>query len=213
VIRLIIVDDHQLVREGLASLLRSAREITVVGLAGGGAEGVDLILKLKPDVVLLDLSMPDFDGLDVLHRLRTSGSPARVIILTTFDDDAAMLQAAAIGGAGFLLKDLSRDDLESAIRSVHHGAKVFRPTVNETIRTAIRSRRPDPNRSQMIPPLTDRELAVLRLMGGGLSNKEIAAALELAEGTVKNHVSAVLAKFGVMDRTRAVLKGLERRIL
>jgi DNA-binding NarL/FixJ family response regulator len=213
VIRLVIVDDHQLVRDGLASLLRSARDITVVGVAGSGVEGVELTLRLKPDVVLLDLSMPDLDGLGVLHRLRESNSAARVIILTTFDDDTAMLEVAAIGASGFLLKDLSRDDLEAAIRSVHQGAKVFRPTVNDAIRTAIRLRRPYSDRSRAILPLTERELSVLRLMGGGLSNKEIAVALELAEGTVKNHVSAILDKFGVVDRTRAVLKALERRIL
>jgi DNA-binding NarL/FixJ family response regulator len=213
VIRVVIVDDHQLVREGLASLLRSARDIVVVGLAGSGAEGAALVLKLAPDVVLLDLSMPEVDGLGVLERLRKAGSAARAIILTTFDDDTAMLRAAVMGAAGFLLKDLPREELEDAIRSVHGGAKVFRPTMSSAIRETPRLRRPDADRGQAIAPLTERELAVLRLMAGGLSNKEVAIALHLAEGTVKNHVSAILDKFGVTDRTRAVLKAIERRML
>ena len=212
-IRLVIVDDHQLVREGLEALLASAPDIAVVGTAGGGVEGVDLVEHLRPDDVLLDLSMPDLDGLGVLVQLNERRIQARAIVLTTFDDDLALLKATGLGAAGFLLKDLSRAELESAIRSVHGGERVFRPTVGGAVRAAFRVRRPDMDRSRPIEPLTPRERDVLRLMAGGLSNKEIAAALDLSEGTVKNHVSVVLAKFGVTDRTRAVLKALERQVL
>jgi DNA-binding NarL/FixJ family response regulator len=213
VTRIAIVDDHQLVREGLASLLRSVEDFDVVGLAAGGVDGVRLVLEAAPDVVLLDLSMPDLDGLGVLMKLRAAQSSSRCLLLTTFDDDMAMLKATALGAAGFLLKDLSRDELVAAIRAVQAGGKVFRPTVTTTLRTVLRSRKPDVDRSHEIAPLTAREIDVLRLMAGGLGNKEIAFALGLSEGTVKNHVSVILDKFCAPDRTRAVLKAIERGLV
>ncbi|MBL9121705.1 MAG: response regulator transcription factor [Phycisphaerae bacterium] len=209
-IRIVIVDDHQLVREGLAALIGSMKDLRVVGLSGDGAGGAAMILREAPDVALLDLSMPGTDGLGVLLRLRDGGSRTRVIILTTFDDDMAMLKASTLGAFGFLLKDLPREELESAIRAVHIGERVFRPTVTSTIREVLKPRRPDADRGQAIAPLTGREQEVLRLMAGGLGNKEIAFALGLSEGTVKNHVSVILDKFCAPDRTRAVLKAIER---
>jgi DNA-binding NarL/FixJ family response regulator len=209
-IRVAIVDDHQLVREGLAALVASMPGISVVGQAGDGATGVELLASALPDVALVDLSMPVKDGLGVLLGLRERGVTTRVIILTTFDDDMAMLKATSLGACGFLLKDLSRGDLEAAIRAVHGGERVFRPTVTSTIRNVVRPKRRDTDRGEAIPPLTGREQEVLRLMAGGLGNKEIAFALGLSEGTVKNHVSVILDKFCAPDRTRAVLKAIER---
>lgn len=209
-IRIAIIDDHQLVREGLAALVSSMPGVQVVGQAGDGAAGVDLLDRLRPDVALVDLSMPVKDGLGVLLGLRERGVTTKVIILTTFDDDMAMLKATSLGACGFLLKDLARGDLETAIRAVHAGERVFRPTVTSTIRNVVRPRRRDADRGEAIPPLTGREQEVLRLMAGGLGNKEIAFALGLSEGTVKNHVSVILDKFSAPDRTRAVLKAIER---
>lgn len=212
-IRVVVVDDHQLVREGLASLVAAGPDVAVVGLAANGTEGVALVVREKPDVVLLDLSMPELDGLGVLLRLRELGVAAKAIILTTFDDDMAMLKATSLGACGFLLKDVPRDELMSAIRAVHRGERVFRPTITSTIRAVLRPKRADADRSESIAELTPRETEVLRLMAGGLSNKEIAFALKLSEGTVKNHVSVILDKFCAPDRTRAVLKAIERGLV
>lgn len=212
-IRIVIVDDHQLVREGLASLVSASPEFQVVGLAANGVEAVVLIARERPDVVLLDLSMPELDGLGVLLRLRELGIAAKVIILTTFDDDMAMLKATSLGASGFLLKDVPREQLDAAIRAVHHGERVFRPTVTSAIRAVLRPKRPDADRAETIASLTARETEVLGLMAGGLSNKEIAFALHLSEGTVKNHVSVILDKFAAPDRTRAVLKAIERGMI
>jgi len=212
-IRVVVVDDHQLVREGLASLVASMPGICVVGEAGDGLAGVELIERERPDVALVDLSMPRLDGLGLLSRLRGAEVPTKVVLVTTFDDDTAMLSATALGACGFLLKDLGRADLEAAIRAVHTGARVFRPTVTSTIRNVIRPRRRDSDRNEPVPALTSRELEVLRLLAGGLGNKQIAYALHLSEGTVKNHVSVLLDKLQAPDRTRAVLKAIERGLV
>lgn len=212
-IKVAIVDDHQLVRQGLAALVGSMPGIVVAGEAGDGAAGVELIRSVDPDVALVDLSMPVLDGLGVLSRLRQSGARAKVVLVTTFDDEQAMLKATALGAHGFLLKDLGRGDLEAAIKAVHAGERVFRPTVTSTIRDIVRPRRRDADRSAPVPALTGRELEVLRLLAGGLGNKQIAYALGLSEGTVKNHVSVILDKLHAADRTRAVLKAIERGLV
>ncbi|MEY2805746.1 MAG: hypothetical protein RIR65_163 [Planctomycetota bacterium] len=212
-IKVAIVDDHQLVRQGLAALVGSMPGIVVAVEAGDGAAGVELIRSVDPDVALVDLSMPVLDGLGVLSRLRQSGARAKVVLVTTFDDEQAMLKATALGAHGFLLKDLGRGDLEAAIKAVHAGERVFRPTVTSTIRDIVRPRRRDADRSAPVPALTGRELEVLRLLAGGLGNKQIAYALGLSEGTVKNHVSVILDKLHAADRTRAVLKAIERGLV
>jgi DNA-binding NarL/FixJ family response regulator len=212
-IKVAIVDDHQLVRQGLAALVGSMPGIVVVGEAGDGAAGVELIRSVDPDVALVDLSMPVLDGLGVLSRLRQSATRTKVLLVTTFDDEQAMLKATALGAHGFLLKDLGRGDLEAAIKAVHAGERVFRPTVTSTIRDIVRPRRRDADRGAPVPALTGRELEVLRLLAGGLGNKQIAYALGLSEGTVKNHVSVILDKLHAADRTRAVLKAIERGLV
>ena len=223
-IRVGVVDDHALVREGLCALLRHASDIEVVLEASDGAEALARVAREKPDVLLLDLRMPGMDGLETLRRLRQRGDETKVLVLTTFDDDAALLQAAGLGARGYLLKDVSLDILLSAIREVAAGGSAVRPAITSRIIDALRLREP-PGGSPSTAPrtsaekgraallFTNREIEVLRLMAGGLSNKEIARALTLAEGTVKNHVSIILSKLGVRDRTRAVLKAVEEGVV
>lgn len=213
-IRVVIADDHRLVREGLAALLSVDEELAVAALVGDGTAALEAVEEHSPDVVLLDLNMPILGGLGVLMALRDRAFETRAMILTTFDDSEAMLQAAALGAAGFMLKDLRGEELRRAVREVAAGGRVFLPTVSDTVReasTALSS--PASDRSMPISDLTEREVEVLRLVAGGLANKQVAAALELSEGTVKNHVSSILLKLDVADRTRAVLKALERGLL
>lgn len=208
-IRLLIVDDHRLVREGFAALLASTASVDVVATAGDGAQALQLLDELDVDVMLLDLRMPGVDGHEVLRRLQEQGRQLpRVIVLTTFDDDAALLLAARRGARGFLLKDASLAELVEAITDVHQGRLAIRPAVGDRVRAAL-SGRNHGAADAAAPSLTPRESDVLRLMAAGLTNREIADGLGLAEGTVKNHVSVVLGKLAAGDRTRAVLRAIE----
>lgn len=208
-IRVFLVDDQTLVRQGLGSLLAMLPGIEVVGEAEGGRAAVERIPGLDPDVVLLDLRMPDLDGIGVLEALAEAGALPPTLILTTFDEDSALLAAVRRGARGFLLKDVSLERLEEAIRTLAAGDTLIQPTLTERIvRAALAC--PTPFEALDPPdPLTPREVDVLRFLAGGYSNREIAEALAVAEGTVKNHVSSILSKLGVRDRTQAVLKGLE----
>ncbi|MEM9064968.1 MAG: response regulator transcription factor [Planctomycetota bacterium] len=213
-IRVIIADDHQLVREGLAALLATAEDIEVAALASDGVEALEHCATHRPSVLLLDLHMPVLDALGVLTRLRREPEPPGVLVLTTFDDTDAMLKAIGLGALGFLLKDLSREELTHAVRSIANGERVFMPTLSSTVRDAAEQLQGvETDRAAPVADLTSRELEILRLIAGGLANKQIASALGLSEGTVKNYVSAVLMKLGVNDRTRAVMKALERGLL
>lgn len=207
-IRVFIADDQILVRQGLRALLDLEPEIEFAGEAGDGAEAIARIPEARADVVLLDVRMPEKSGIDVLRALQAADTLPPTLVLTTFDDAEAVLEAIRAGARGFLLKDIAFEQLISAIRSVASGATVFQPAITHrlTQRTRVRS-------DASLEPLTARELEVVRLMAGGYSNSEIAHALGTAEGTVKNHVSNVLAKLGVRDRTRAVLKALEAGLL
>lgn len=208
-IRVCVVDDQTLVRQGIRTLLGLIPDLEVVAEADGGHAALALIPDVKPDVVLLDLRMPDKDGLDVLRELRRLGSLPPTIILTTFDEDALFLEAIRAGAKGFLLKDVSLERLTEAIRTVAAGGTLIQPAVTERIlRAALETGCQFPSLDPP-DPLTDREVEILRLMTGGYNNREIADALGVAEGTVKNHISSILSKLGVRDRTRAVLKGLE----
>lgn len=211
--RVLIVDDQTLVRQGIRSLLELAEGITVVGEAADGIEALDRIDALSPDVVLLDLRMPRLDGLGVLEALRTHAAPPPCLILTTFDDDAALLTALAAGAQGYLLKDVTLQQLTEAIAALASGRTMITPAVTERVMRGLRGLGGVPTNGPAPDPLTERETEVLRLMAGGYSNKEIAVALDVAEGTVKNHVSSVLSKLGVRDRTRAVLKALDLGLL
>lgn len=209
-IRVVLVDDQTLVRRGICSLLGLAGDITIVAEASDGEEGMAAIRRERPDVVLLDVRMPGKNGLDVLRDLQGAGALPPTILLTTFDDDEVLLEAVKAGARGYLLKDVSLERLTDAIRSVAGGGTVIRPALTERVLRGLEHVRRDFDALDPPDPLTKREVEVLRLMAGGYSNREIADALGTAEGTVKNQASSILSKLGVRDRTRAVLKALER---
>jgi len=212
VIRVCIVEDQTLVRQGLVRLLSLASDIEVVGEAADGDEARNVIRRTAPDVVLLDVRMPRASGLDLLEYLQRQPSSPPCILLTTFDDDDAVLRGIRLGARGYLLKDVTLQAVTEAIHKVFAGETLFSPAL--TVRL-IRELNPTSKRAEVRPEesLTDREAEILRLMTGGYSNREIAEALDLSEGTVKNHVSNILSKLGVRDRTRAVLKAIQQGYL
>jgi DNA-binding NarL/FixJ family response regulator len=214
-IRVIVVDDQTLVRQGIRSLLDLTEDIQVVGEADDGMSALAAIEEHAPDVVLLDLRMPRHDGIWTLTALREwAGDVPPVLVLTTFDNDDLVLDAMRAGAGGYLLKDVTLERLTRAIRVLAGGGTLISPSITDRLLRAVR-RRPSPDESGLpaIQRLTERELEVLRLVAEGYSNREIAGALFLAEGTVKNHVSAVLLKLGARDRTNAVLRALHADIL
>lgn len=208
-IRVVLVDDQTLVRRGIRSLLELAGDISIVAEAGDGDEALTVIRRARPDAVLLDVRMPRRTGVEVLRELHGSGELPPTILLTTFDDDEVLLEGVKAGARGYLLKDVSLEQLTDAIRTVAGGGTLIRPAVTERVLRGLEHVRRDFESLSPPDPLTRRELEILRLMAGGYSNREIADALGTAEGTVKNHASSILSKLGVRDRTRAVLKALE----
>lgn len=212
-IRVCVVDDQTLVRQGICTLLGLVEGIEVVGEAEDGQQALGVVPRTKPDVVLLDLRMPVKDGLEVLEELKALGALPPTIILTTFDDDALVLAGLRAGARGFLLKDVSLERLAQAIRTVASGGTMVQPGLTDRILRA--GLQPGWTFPSLDPhdPLTPRETEVLRLMAGGYTNREIADALSTAEGTVKNQISSILSKLGVRDRTQAVLKGIEERLV
>jgi DNA-binding NarL/FixJ family response regulator len=209
VIRIVLVDDQTLVRQGIRSLLQLSGDIEIAAEASDGDEGLAAIRRERPDVVLLDVRMPRKGGIDVLRELQAAGDAPPTILLTTFDDDEVLLEAVKAGARGYLLKDVSLEQLTGAVRTVAEGGTVIRPAVTERVLRGLEHVRRDFDALSPPDPLTKREVEILRLMAGGYSNREIADALGTAEGTVKNHASSILSKLGVRDRTRAVLKALE----
>jgi len=212
-IRVAIVENETLVREGLRRVLELDEGISVAGEARDGVEALQLLPRIRPDVALLDVRMPRLDGVAVLTELAQKGVPVRCIVLTTFDDAEAFLAAVRAGARGYLLKDASPDELGQAIRAVAAGETWFKPAVSEAVLRGLSSIAPDGPREGVAADLTARELEVLRLLAGGYSNREIGAALGVAERTVKNHVASILGKLWVRDRTRAVLKALSLGLL
>jgi len=208
VIRVAVVEDQALVREGIQRLLALEPEIAVVASAEDGEQALEVVAAASPDVVLLDMRLPGMSGLDVIRRLAERGKLPPTIILTTFDDDDIVLEGVRAGARGYLLKDVSLAELVEAIRVVAAGGTVIRPLVSERVLRGLEAMPADFPRLEPPDALTERELEVLRLMTGGYSNREIARALRVAEGTVKNHVSSILSKLGVRDRTRAVLQAV-----
>ncbi len=207
-IRVFLVEDQTLVREGIRSLLALDGGILVAGEAADGLEAIGAIPAAGVDVVLLDMRLPGASGLEVLRRLSAAGRLPPTIILTTFDDDELLLEGLHSGAKGYLLKDVSLAELVRAIRAVAAGGTAVQPIATERVVRGLESTEASFPRLDPADPLTDRELEVLRLMTGGYSNREIARALHLVEGTVKNHVSSILSKLGVRDRTRAVLQAV-----
>jgi DNA-binding NarL/FixJ family response regulator len=208
-IKVMLVDDQNLVRKGVRSLLELADDIEVIAEAADGAEAIRTIPEVNPDVVLLDMRMPGLSGLDVLRELGSNQALPPTIILTTFDDDELVLSGIQSGARGYLLKDVALADLVNAIKTVAEGGSIVKPAVTQRLLKGLEKLHNDFSSLDQPDPLTDRETEILRLMAGGYSNKEIANSLGVAEGTVKNHVSNILSKMGVRDRTRAVLKAFE----
>ncbi|MDQ2870184.1 MAG: response regulator transcription factor [Acidobacteriota bacterium] len=207
--RVCLVDDQTLVREGIRSLLGLADGIEVVAEAGDGTSAVAAIEAARPDLVLLDLRMPGLSGIQVLEALSERRSLPPTIVLTTFDDEELVVEAFRAGARGFLLKDVSLEGLVRAIHTVMDGGTVVAPVLGADTARGAKSVGSDFPRLEPPDPLTAREIEVLRLMARGESNREIARALFVAEGTVKNHVSSILSKLGVRDRTRAVLQAIK----
>jgi DNA-binding NarL/FixJ family response regulator len=207
-VRVLLADDQALFREALATLLGARPEVQVVGEAGNGAEALDRAAALGPDVVLMDLHMPVLDGVAATRRLRAEQPGVRVLALTTFDDDEDVFAALRAGAVGYLLKDVSSERLVEALVAARRGESVLQPSVAAKVvaQFARLSEDPRPRPQPLVVPLSDRELDVVRLLAGGRSNREIAQELYLAEGTVKNHVTNVLAKLGARDRTQAALR-------
>jgi DNA-binding NarL/FixJ family response regulator len=208
-VRVLLVDDQSLFREALAVLLSVHTDIEVVGEAGNGEEALRRAADRAPDVVLMDLRMPVLDGIAATRRLRVEHPTARVIALTTFDDDEDVFAALRAGAVGYLLKDVSSQRLVEAIHAAARDESVLHPSVAAKVVARFARLADDeapPRPQPLTVPLSDRELAVVRLLAEGHSNREIAAALFLAEGTVKNHVTNVLGKLGARDRTQAALR-------
>lgn len=214
-IRVIIVDDQTLVRQGIRSLVELGDDIEVVAEADGGVAGLAAVHEHLPDVVLLDLRMPERDGVWVLEQLRESELEIPVLVLTTFDDEELMLRALRAGARGYLLKDVTLDQLLAGVRSLAGGGTLIQPAITDRLLRAIRRGDAPPLADEGLPlePLTERELDVLRLMAAGFTNKQVAQSMHLAEGTVKNYVSTVLLKLNSRDRTNAVLRALHHGIL
>ncbi|MFI2762391.1 response regulator [Streptomyces echinatus] len=200
-IRVLLVDDHQVVRRGLRTFLEVQDDIEVVGEAADGAEGVDRAEELRPDIVLMDVKMPGLDGIGALRRLRELGNPARVLIVTSFTEQRTVVPALRAGAAGYVYKDVDPDALAGAIRSVHAGHILLQPEVADALLSQEEANGVHGRGSS----LTEREREVLGLIADGRSNREIARALVLSEKTVKTHVSNILMKLDLADRTQAAL--------
>jgi len=203
-IRVLIVDDHEIVREGLQTLLSEEADFEIVGMTGNGAEAVTLAEARKPDVIVMDLVMPGLDGIEATRRIVASNPEARVLVLTTFADDQRVREAIQAGATGYLLKDVLKPDLLRALRDAAIGRPSLHPEVQQQLMRAIAGKTSAPQ-APAHAALTEREVGILRLIAEGRSNKEIAAALYLTEGTIKGYVSTIFDKLGVEDRTQAAL--------
>jgi len=212
-IRVLIVDDHEIVREGLQTLLAEEADFEVVGVAGDGAMAVALAEATKPDVVIMDLVMPGLNGIEATRRILGNNPEARVLVLTTFADDQRVREAIQAGAIGYLLKDVLKADLLRALRDAAVGRPSLHPEVQQYLMREVAGK-PSVSQEQAPPhaSLTEREVGILRLIAEGRSNKEIAAALFLTEGTIKGYVSTIFDKLGVEDRTQAALYAVKHRL-
>jgi DNA-binding NarL/FixJ family response regulator len=209
-IRLLIADDHPVVRDGLSNMFARDPEFEVLGEAADGSEAVRLAQALRPDVILMDLRMPRMDGLTAITELARRGIPARVLVLTTYDTDSHVLPAIEAGATGYLLKDAPRDDLLRAVRAAAHGEAVLSPSVAARLMSQFRSPGPE---APAPGPLSQRELEVLELVAAGSTNREAAARLFISEATIKSHLLNIYGKLGVSDRAAAVGEAYNRGLL
>ncbi len=209
-IRILIADDHPVVREGLFAMLSRQSDFEVVGEARDGVEAVNKAKELSPEVVLMDLRMPELDGVDAMNQIKSAKPNTKFIILTTYSDDDYIFRGIEAGARGYLLKDAPREELFKAIRAVHRGESLIQPVVASKIldRLTELSRRAPSGEE-----LSERELEVLRLMAKGAANKEIGVELSIAQSTVKTHISTIFQKLGVNDRTEAVTEALKKGII
>jgi DNA-binding NarL/FixJ family response regulator len=209
-IRILIVDDHPVVREGIASMLKKETDFKVVGEASNGLEAVEKARELSPDVVLMDLRMPEMDGVEAISRIKTEKPEIKFIILTTYSDDEYIFKGIAAGARAYLLKDAPRDELFKAIRMVSRGESLIQPVVASRVldKLAELSRKTPAGDT-----LSDREIEVLRLMAGGESNKDIAGHLSITQSTVKTHITSIFQKLNVTTRTEAVTNALKKGII
>lgn len=213
-IRLLLVDDQALFREGLRTLLSVYEDLDVLGEADNGQEAVDLALKLRPDVVLMDLRMPVLDGVAATRLLLREMPGVKVIVLTTFDDDEHVFDGLRAGAVGYLLKDVPSARLVEAIRAAVQGQSFLQPSVAAKVVAEFNRLSVQPPPVQpLVEPLSEREIEILSLIASGASNKEIAGMLFITEGTVKNHVTNILGKLDVRDRTQAALKAKELKLI
>ena len=212
-IRVLLADDQELVRSGFRLILELADGIEVVGEAGDGRDAVRLAKELEPDVVLMDVRMPELDGIEATRRLRQAGVDARVLVLTTFDLDDYVYAAMRAGASGFLLKDAPREQLVTAVRTVARGEALLAPAVTRRLIERFVERPAPLEAAPALAELSARELEVLRLVAPGLSNAEIAGELIIGEATVKTHVARVLRKLGLRDRVQAVVLAYESGIV
>lgn len=202
VIRILTVDDHQLLREGIAAVLETQEDMILIGQAGNGHEAIESFRRLRPDVTLMDLRMPDMSGIEAISAIRREFANARIIVLTTYAGDAQAAAALKAGAAGYLLKNLVRKELIETIRAVHAGKRRVPPEIATEIAEHVAD-----------DALSAREIEVLRRVAAGKSNKLIAAELDISEGTVKTHMKSILPKLDASDRTHAVMIALKRGIL
>jgi DNA-binding NarL/FixJ family response regulator len=212
VIRILLADDQELVREGLRMMLEAAPDFVVVGEAGNGREVLAQTPTLDPDVVVMDIRMPELDGIETTARLARAGARARVLVLTTFDLDEYVYRALRAGAAGFMLKDATREHLVAAVRTVTAGETILAPAITRRLIEDY-CRRPAPDGAASASTLSARELEVVRALASGKSNSEIAAQLFLGEATVKSHIARVLAKLGLRDRVQVVIYAYENGLV
>jgi two-component system NarL family response regulator len=201
-IRIMVIDDQAVVRQGFVSLIKTVPDMEIVGEGSNGQEALDLFRQLQPDITLMDLRMPELSGAEAIKQIRVEFPAARIIVLTTFDGDEDIYRAVQAGAQGYLLKDMFFEELEAAIRKVHAGARLIPGSVAERLAARMSS-----------SELTGRELEVLRHIVDGKSNKEIGNTLNISEATVKSHINNILSKLGVSDRTQAATTALQRGIV
>ena len=209
-IKILIADDHPVVREGLSAMLRKEQDIQVVGEAENGAEAIDKARELRPDIILMDLRMPEVDGVEAMRQISALNPDIKFIVLTTYDNDEYIFKGIEAGARAYLLKDAPREDLFKAIRAVHKGESLIQPAIAGKVldRFAELSRQ-----AQGVEALSEREVEVLKLVAKGAANKEIAAELAITESTVKTHIQTIFQKLGVSDRTEAVTEAIKKGII